>query len=45
MLSMKEKPKTFMKGVLTSDVIIIDLVSNPNYEEAETILKLIRNPP
>lgn len=45
MLSMKDKPKTFIKGVLTSDVIIIDLVSNPAYEEAEAILKLIRNPP
>lgn len=45
MLNMKEKPKTFIKGVLLSDLIVIDLVSNPAFEEAEAILKLVRNPP
>lgn len=45
MLDMKAKPKTFTKAVLTSDVIIIDLLSGTDYDEAETIIKLLRNAP
>jgi hypothetical protein len=41
---MKSKPKTFTKGVLTSDIIVIDLLSGTDQSEAENIIKLLRQP-
>jgi len=39
------KPKTFAKGVLTSDIIILDLMhSSADLQEAEHIIKLLRQP-
>lgn len=44
LLNMKSKPKTFTKGVLTSDIIIIDLLSGTDQSEAETIIKILKQP-
>lgn len=44
LLNMKSKPKTFTKGVLTSDIIVIDLMSGTDQAEAETIIKILRQP-
>jgi len=44
-LDMLKKPKTFTKGVVTSDIIIIDLLSGTDSAEAETIIKILRQPP
>ena len=44
-LDVAKKPKTFAKGVLTSDTIIIDLLSGVDLDEAELIVKLLRQPP
>lgn len=41
-LNMKTKPKTFTKGVLTSDIIVVDLLSGTDQAEAETIIKILR---
>jgi hypothetical protein len=41
-LNSKTAPKTFTKGVLTSDVIVIDLLSGTDQAEAECIIKLLR---
>lgn len=41
-LDMIEKPKTFTKGVLTSDFIMLDLMSGTDTAEAETIVKILR---
>jgi len=41
-IDMLKKPKTFTKGVLTSDIIIIDLMSGTDPAEAETIIKILR---
>ena len=43
-LEMISKPKTFTKAVLTSDLIIIDLLSGTDAAEAETILKILKQP-
>ena len=43
-LDSKNKPKTFTKGVLTSDIIVIDLLSGTDQSEAEEIIKLLRQP-
>jgi hypothetical protein len=43
-LNMKTKPKTFTKGVLTSDIIVVDLLSGTDQAEAETIIKILRQP-
>lgn len=42
LLDAKKQPKTFTKGVLTSDIIVIDLLSGTDPSEAETIIKLLR---
>jgi hypothetical protein len=44
-LDVAKKPKTFAKGVLTSDTIIVDLLSGVDLDEAELIIKLLRQPP
>ncbi len=41
-LNMYSKPKTISKGVLTSDVIVIDLLSGADPTESETIIKILR---
>lgn len=43
-LNMQQKPKTFTKGVVTSDIIVIDLLSGSDPTEAETIIKILRQP-
>jgi hypothetical protein len=43
-LDVRKKPKTFTKNVLQSDIIIIDLQSGTDLEEAEQILKILRQP-
>lgn len=43
-LNSKTHPKTFTKGVLTSDIIVIDLLSGTCSAEAEMIIKLLRQP-
>ena len=43
-LDCKKKPKTFTKNVITSDILIIDLLSGTDYEEAEQIIKILRQP-
>jgi hypothetical protein len=43
-LNMQTKPKTFTKGVLTSDIIVIDLLSGADPTESETIIKILRQP-
>lgn len=42
LLDMVAKPKTFSKGVLTSDVLIVDLMSGTDPAEAETVIKILR---
>jgi len=44
LLDLKRKPKTFTKGVLTSEIIVLDLMSGTDLEEAELIIKLLRQP-
>ena len=44
LLDMISKPKTFTKGVLTSDIIVVDLMSGTDPAEAETIIKILRQP-
>jgi hypothetical protein len=44
LLEMVAKPKTFTKGVLTSDIIVLDLMSGTDPAEAETIIKILRQP-
>lgn len=34
-LDVKTKPKTFAKNVINSDIIIVDLLSGTDFEEAE----------
>ena len=41
-LDIRKKPKTFTKNVLMSDIIIINLQSGADLEEAEQILKILR---
>lgn len=41
-IDMIKKRKTFIKGVLTSDIVIIDLMSGTDPAEAETIIKILR---
>ena len=43
-LDMLAKPKTFTKGVLTSDILVVDLMSGTDPAEAETIIKILRQP-
>jgi hypothetical protein len=43
-LDFKKKPKTFTKNVLMSDILIIDLQSGTDLEEAEQIIKILRQP-
>jgi hypothetical protein len=43
-LDIKKKPKTFAKSVLRSDRVIIDLLSGTDLEEAEQIIKILRQP-
>ena len=44
MLDIKKKPKTFAKSVLRADRVIIDLLSGTDLEEAEQIIKILRQP-
>lgn len=44
LLDVIRKPKTFAKGVLTSDIVVVDLLSGTDLEEAELIIKLLRQP-
>ena len=44
LLDMISKPKTFTKAVLTSDVLVVDLMSGTDPAEAETIIKILRQP-
>ena len=39
-----KKPRTFAKSVLRSDKIIIDLLSGSSIEEAEQIIKILKQP-
>jgi len=39
---MVAKPKTFTKAVLTSDTIVVDLMSGTDPAEAETIIKILK---
>lgn len=41
-LDVKKKPKTFTKNVIMSDILIIDLLSGTDMEEAEQIIKILR---
>jgi len=41
---MVAKPKTFTKAVLTSDIIVVDLMSGTDPAEAETIIKILKQP-
>ena len=43
-LDHKKKPKTFGRSVVKSDVIIIDLLSGADYEEAEQAIQILRQP-
>lgn len=43
-LNMHLQPKTFTKGVLTSDIIVVDLLSGADPTESETIIKILRQP-
>ena len=43
-LDIKKKPKTFAKSVLRSDKVVIDLLSGTDLEEAEQIIKILRQP-
>ena len=43
-LDVRKKPKTFTKNVLLSEIIIIDLLSGTDLEEAEQIIKILRQP-
>lgn len=43
-LDVRKKPKNFTKNVLLSDILIIDLQSGTDLEEAEQILKILRQP-
>ena len=43
-LDVRKKPKTFTKNVLQSDILIVDLQSGTDMEEAEQILKILRQP-
>lgn len=43
-LDAKTHPKTFTKGVLTSDIIVVDLLSGTDAAEAEQIIKILRQP-
>jgi len=43
-IDVNKKPKTFAKGVLTSDIVVVDLLSGTDLEEAELIIKLLRQP-
>jgi hypothetical protein len=42
LLDMIAKPKTFTKGVLTADTLVVDLMSGTDPAEAETIIKILR---
>ena len=44
MLDNQKAPKTFAKGVLTSDIIIVDLLSGTDFSEAESVIKLLKQP-
>ncbi len=44
LLDMIGKPKTFTKGVLTADTLVVDLMSGTDPAEAETIIKILRQP-
>ena len=44
LLDMIAKPKTFTKGVLTADTLVVDLMSGTDPAEAETIIKILRQP-
>ena len=41
-LNGKTKPRTFKKSVLTSDILIIDVMDANELEEAEYIVKLLK---
>jgi hypothetical protein len=43
-LNSKSKPRTFRKQILNSDVFILDLLSSDNIDEAEYIIKLLKQP-
>jgi hypothetical protein len=43
-LDIKKKPRTFAKNVMKSDTIIVDLLSGTDLEEAEQIIKILRQP-
>jgi hypothetical protein len=44
LLNAKTQPKSFTKAVLTSDIIVIDLLSGTDQAEAESIIKILRQP-
>ena len=41
-LDPKKKPKTFGRSVIKSDIIIIDLLSGGDLEEAEQAIQILR---
>jgi len=43
-IDVARKPKTFAKAILTSDIVVVDLLSGVDLEEAELIIKLLRQP-
>ena len=43
-LDFKKKPKTFGKTVVKSDILIVDLLSGSDLEEAEHVIQILRHP-
>lgn len=41
-LDYKKKPKSFGKSVIRSDIIIVDLLSGADLDEAEQIIQILR---
>ena len=41
-LDVKKKPRTFAKNVISSDIIIIDILSGTDFEDAEQMIKILR---
>lgn len=44
MLDLKQKPKSFQKGIYLSDIIVIDMVSGTDIEHAFHIVKTLSSP-
>ena len=40
----QRKPKTFGKTVIGADIVVVDLVSGTDLDEAERIIQILRQP-